>query len=339
MEPRAYPRVTMTQGRPENLAKPSSLQDCGNFVLCPFMDPEKKDWKEAFIELLEMVPLLGKPLGWIFKHLGITGLFSFLAGLLVTAVLVYLGKYPSAMISEEYKTPKSELVQKEQPKATPQEPKAASIQPQLVSLEGVVYDVFGNPLQGAVVVIPSSKRYSTTGKQGGYTLQDVPFQGQMNLEIIGGEGRIQVILDQNDMDGVKQIADTLIKNPLTSDLDPVLCIGVGEKEPIGKFDPIQADQYRISIENLEEDEASGLPWLYSFVTIFGPEDYELNKDLQLIYDWYSDGKLVRRFVQDDFKPKPYGWRSWARKKVWKGKWQLVIHTKYRVFEKINFTVV
>ncbi len=304
------------------------------------MEPEKKDWKAAFVELLEMIPLLGKPLGWIFKHLGVSGLLSFLAGAALTAILVYLGKYPTNLVSGLYKTPISKS-----PENGPQtkEPELPSASPpgKVVGLHGFVYDIFGNPLQGAVVVIPSSERYTTTTKQGRYTFQNIPFQSQMNLEIIGGEGGVAVTLDQQDIGEVIQLDDTLIRNPLTSDLNPILCSEVGEKqkEPIGKFDPLQADQYEIRLKDLEEEKESGLRLVYCFVTIFGPDDYELNKNLQLIYDWYNNGELVRRFEQNDFEPKPYGWRSWARKKVWRGKWQLVIHTDHKIFEKIYFTII
>ena len=297
------------------------------------MDPEKKDWKEAFVELLEMIPLLGKPLAWIFKHLGISGLLIFLAGALLTAVLVYLGKYPSTLISEQFKAPISQPPKKEPKPIVPPD------QPKVVGLQGVVHDIFGNPLQGAVVVIPSNNRYSTTGKQGEYAFRDIPFQSQMSLEIISGDERIQVSLDQSDVGGVRQVSDTFKVNPLTNDLDPVLCTEVGEKEPIGKFQPLQPDQYQIQLKDLGENKESGLRWLYCFVTIFGPEGYELNKNMQLTYRWYNNGELVRAFGQDDFKPKPYGWRSWARKKVWKGKWTLVIGAKYQEFEKIHFTII
>lgn len=58
--------------------------------------------RDAIAEALEMIPLIGKFLAWILRHLGAQVFAGLLLGTLLSGVLISLGYWPKDLISSEY---------------------------------------------------------------------------------------------------------------------------------------------------------------------------------------------------------------------------------------------
>lgn len=55
------------------------------------------------IEAFDMIPVIGKPSAWVYKHWGPTGLTSLFAGLLLGVGLSYFGALPNGLVADSYK--------------------------------------------------------------------------------------------------------------------------------------------------------------------------------------------------------------------------------------------
>src|ERR1043165_9075149 len=60
--------------------------------------------KDKVVGFLDMLPVIGKPCAWIYKHWGMTGLLSFFFGLLLGLGLVFFGAVPNSFVASSYKS-------------------------------------------------------------------------------------------------------------------------------------------------------------------------------------------------------------------------------------------
>jgi hypothetical protein len=121
--------------------------------------PPGKTRKDKVVEFLDMLPIIGKPCAWVYKHWGLTGLLSFLFGLLLGLGLVFFGVAPKKLVAGSYKNnqqPSSPRVKPTNLAVTPiSDPKPDWLQPYVDWLDDDAETKRSGPTRAGVGAITS----------------------------------------------------------------------------------------------------------------------------------------------------------------------------------------
>ena len=124
-----------------------------------------KSSNEKVTEALDMIPLIGKPCAWVYKHWGLTGLLSLLAGFFLALGLGYFGALPNGFVSAAYKNGPKPTTSKVRPSSIEvtsiADPKPEWLQPYADWLDEEAASRRGPELRAGVGAVISSPLHPT----------------------------------------------------------------------------------------------------------------------------------------------------------------------------------
>ncbi len=209
-----------------------------------------------------------------------------------------------------------------------------------VDITGKVVDIFDNPRNDVTVIVKGTQQYATTDKKGEYHLSNLPFQNNITIEAYYGEEKDSITVrgHSNNMEEVVHISELLILKPVK--IEAFLCSYVDNLEnkgltPQSKF---EEENPQISLDSLSFDKENKYREIWCFVKIVGPLKYEIGKDINIFYEWYYNNEMQGSLFKQSVGVSPFGWRTCASKRVWKGKWLLKIKTKHAELARMSFEV-
>lgn len=213
--------------------------------------------------------------------------------------------------------------------------KLPSPPPPQVDIKGEVREIFDNPRKDVVVIVRGTQRCDITDKEGQYHLSNIPFQNNITLEAYYGKerGKIKEDLNERYIGGVAAISEHLILEHPDIRVEAKLCREVVRES--GHFTPID-------IFEKKEEEALHIPSdmeeVWCFAKVFGPLNYEKDKEITLSFKWYCNGDLKHEYNQPGIGFSPFGWKTFAWKTIWLGSWELRIEAKHKKLAHIYFEV-
>lgn len=203
----------------------------------------------------------------------------------------------------------------------PEKPKPPP--PQNFILTGVLMDVFNNRLGEEFISIWNEEKElgnTITDEKGIFEFDNIPENTVHTINYIDSSKRVHVKKFQPDSIFLKYIPYNGFKATICKSIDKE------NKKPVHPYD---GNNIVINADSLMMESTENLHVISCFMEILGSHDYSKGKILNIYLDWYFSDRLIedKHKIEAGMSTANSGFRTWGDKKVWKGKWKLVIRTE------------
>lgn len=195
--------------------------------------------------------------------------------------------------------------------------------PQNFILTGVLMDVFNNRLDEEFISIWNEEKElgnTITDAKGIFEFDNIPENTVYTINYIDSSKRVHVKKFQPDSIFLKYIPYNGFKATICKSIDKE------NKKPVHPYD---GNNIVINVDSLMMESTENLHVISCFMEILGSHDYSKGKVLNIYLDWYFSDRLIedKHKIEAGMSTANNGFRTWGDKKIWKGKWKLVIRTE------------
>ena len=195
--------------------------------------------------------------------------------------------------------------------------------PQKFKLEGVLQDVFLNKLSDEPISVNIDETQigkTITASDGSFGFDNMPENSVYTIIYFDTLKPVHVRKVKPSLVELKYVPYTGFRATICKNVDKI------NKEVVK---PFNGNNVVIEVDSLEVEIQENLHVLNCFIEIMGSHEYSKGKNIIIYLDWYCNGNLVEdnHKLEAGMSTANNGFRTWGKKKVWKGKWKLVVRTE------------